>query len=94
MVKVNIFISGRVQGVGFRFFAKQKAQDLKLVGWVRNRLDGQVELEAVGQPGAIDKLISWLYRGSPLSCVDDVEVKEQAVITGYPLDQFEIRPTE
>lgn len=93
MIKVHLFISGRVQGVGFRFFTKQKALSLKLSGWVRNRLDGRVELEAVGEPEAIDKLINWLYKGSPLSRVDNIEVVERVVTSKHFSGPFETRPT-
>jgi len=93
MEKVHIFVSGRVQRVGFRFFTKQKALSLKLSGWVRNQLDGRVELEAAGEPEAIDKLINWLHQGSPLSWVDRAEVVERIVIPEYFSGLFKIRPT-
>jgi acylphosphatase len=93
MIKVHAFISGRVQGVGFRFFTKQKARSLKLSGWVRNRLDGRVELEVIGKPEAIDKLISWLYQGSPLSWVDNIEIVERVAVSQYFPGLFKVKPT-
>ena len=49
-------IEGRVQGVGFRWWAVGAARGLRLCGWVRNRRDGSVELRAIGEPEAIDRL--------------------------------------
>ena len=60
---VYIIIGGRVQGVGFRYFAKQKADELRITGWVRNTPDGKVEIEAEGEPQSIDNYMDWLKIG-------------------------------
>ena len=57
--KHNIFY-GRVQGVGFRYYAVQKANQLGLTGWVKNLYDGSVEMEVEGQEELIDQLIIFL----------------------------------
>jgi acylphosphatase len=93
MIKVHIFISGRVQKVGFRFFTRQKAQRLGLTGWVRNRTDGRVEVEAIGKKEKIDQFFDWLHQGSPLSRVEDVEVTDRKKINKNLFSGFEIKAT-
>ncbi|MDD3679393.1 MAG: acylphosphatase [Candidatus Shapirobacteria bacterium] len=97
MIKIHIFISGRVQGVGFRFFIRLKARSIGLKGWVRNRspsFGGRVELEAVGSQKEIDQLIVWLQEGPPLAQVDDLEIVSRIKVKNYQLDCFEIRATK
>ena len=59
-VRKHIFFYGRVQGVGFRYYAVQKANQLGLTGWVKNLYDGSVEMEVEGQEEVIDQLIIFL----------------------------------
>ena len=59
-VRRHIFFYGRVQGVGFRYYAVQKANQLGLTGWVKNLYDGSVEMEVEGQEELIDQLIIFL----------------------------------
>lgn len=59
-VRKHIFFYGRVQGVGFRYYAVQKANQLGLTGWVKNLYDGSVEMEVEGQEELIDQLILFL----------------------------------
>lgn len=59
-VRKHIFFYGRVQGVGFRYYAVQKANHLGLTGWVKNLYDGSVEMEVEGQEELIDQLIIFL----------------------------------
>ena len=56
-VRKHIFFFGRVQGVGFRYYAVQKANQLGLTGWVKNLYDGSLEMEVEGQEELIDQLI-------------------------------------
>jgi acylphosphatase len=69
---VLILIRGRVQGVGFRFYAQDVAQELGLAGWVRNLPDGTVEAYAEGQRKDLDTWIEKLRQGPPLSRVEVV----------------------
>ncbi len=86
-------VSGRVQGVSFRWYTQREAGKLGLVGWVRNRLDGSVELECEGEAARVDALLAWLERGSPGSRVDKVERRElDAGKANAELD-FRIAPT-
>lgn len=59
-VRKHIFFYGRVQGVGFRYYAVQKTNQLGLTGWVKNLYDGSVEMEVEGQEELIDQLIIFL----------------------------------
>ena len=59
-IRKHIYFYGSVQGVGFRYYAVQKANQLGLTGWVRNLSDGSVEMEVEGQEPLIDQLIIFL----------------------------------
>jgi len=74
-------VSGRVQGVGFRYHVLRRAQSLDLVGWVRNRPDGRVEAEAHGSAGSLAEFEAHLRQGPRFSCVTNVEIIE---IPGEP----------
>lgn len=67
-------ISGRVQGVGFRYALQQAALAQGVRGWVRNRRDGTVEAVLQGEPRAVDAVLAWAHRGPPASRVDRVDV--------------------
>ncbi|WP_349948290.1 acylphosphatase [Lacrimispora sp. BS-2] len=59
-IRKHVYVSGRVQGVGFRFRTQQLARGLGLTGWVRNLDDGQVEMEVQGREAEIDRLLDSL----------------------------------
>ena len=82
------FVSGRVQGVAFRYSTRQQAQSLDVNGWARNLADGRVEVMACGEKSAVDKLCFWLYRGPSLARV--TEVKCQTVANPDCPDRFNI----
>jgi acylphosphatase len=86
-------ISGRVQGVGFRYALQSEAERLGLAGWVRNRSDGTVEALARGAPQALEALAAWARRGPPAARVSAVQV-EAAPDGEAPHSGFELRPTE
>ncbi len=69
----RVFVSGRVQNIGYRDWVIRKAQALGITGWVRNRRDGRVELLVVGEDAASDAMIEALREGPPLARVDHVE---------------------
>lgn len=71
-------ISGRVQGVGFRFFAQAAAVREGVHGWVRNVPDGQVEIEAEGEAEALERFEHRIRHGPPGARVERVEVTESA----------------
>lgn len=76
MRRVRAIISGRVQGVSYRASTADEARNLGLVGWVRNRSDGTVELEAEGTPENVAALLAWCKEGPPAARVDRVATEE------------------
>jgi acylphosphatase len=73
------FVRGRVQGVGFRYFAQKAAVGLGLRGYVRNLDDGRVEVYAAGRPEQLDELAGILHRGPRWADVRGVEQQEAAL---------------
>lgn len=65
-------VSGRVQGVGFRWFVRQRALEANLVGYTRNLPDGRVEVAAFGPPESLDAIRSAIAEGPPLASVREV----------------------
>jgi acylphosphatase len=72
MDSIHLEVSGRVQGVGFRWFVADKARRLRLAGWVKNRPDGNVEIAAAGTAEALAKLESAVASGPPGAQVQNV----------------------
>ena len=78
MRRVAAIVTGRVQGVAFRASTVDEARERGLTGWVRNRADGSVELEAQGDDAAIAALLAWCGHGPPAARVTGVTVDELA----------------
>jgi len=75
-VRVRAVVSGRVQGVWYRESCRREAERLGVAGWVRNRADGTVEIEAEGERPAVDALIGWAHRGPDRAEVARVTVED------------------
>lgn len=75
-------VTGRVQGVSFRWHTERRAERLGLTGWVRNHDDGSVRLEAQGPEAAVDELVRWLHDGPPHARVDGVRVETVGIRAG------------
>jgi acylphosphatase len=89
MLRKRLLISGKVQGVGFRFHSFEKAVSLKLKGWVQNLPDGRVEMIIGGSEKAVEDMISWSKKGPPTADVKKVEV--QVVTNNDELEEFFIK---
>lgn len=84
----HVFISGFVQGVGFRRFVRHHARKIGLTGWVRNMPDNRVEALFQGSKEQLEQIISICKKGAFLSEVKDVQVKFEDLQESF--DNFEI----
>ncbi len=73
---IDLKVSGRVQGVGYRYHARAKAFHLGIHGIIRNLRDGSVYIEAEGEPDSLDQFIEWCRTGPPHAIVDKIEFSE------------------
>ena len=83
-------ITGRVQGVGFRWFVMRNAEELGLAGWAKNLPDGTVEVLGIGVPEALSRLESALNEGPRFAHVENVEKSDCPHEVGT-LKSFDIR---
>ncbi len=88
---LHIFVEGRVQGVGFRYFVKEHANQLSLTGWVRNLEDGRVEIMAEGERNNLLRFIDQIRIGPRNAFVSDFSF-EWLESTGH-YKYFMIAPT-
>ncbi len=72
-VQKRVLISGRVQGVGYRYSTRLQARRLLLKGWVRNLGDGRVEAVFQGSEDAVAQMLRWCHQGPPAARVSEVE---------------------
>ncbi|MCS7056031.1 MAG: acylphosphatase [Thermoflexales bacterium] len=86
--RLHAIVRGVVQGVNFRYTTRREAQRLSLVGWVRNRPDGTVEVTAEGPRPQLEQLLDFLHRGPPMARVTAVEATWQPA--GGEFTTFEI----
>ena len=73
IITQKMIVTGYVQGVWYRKFVSDTTRQLGINGWVYNARDGSVEILAQGQPDNIEKLVSELWRGTPLSDVQAID---------------------
>ena len=78
-IRKSITVSGRVQGVGFRFFTQGEATKLRLTGWVKNLNNGDVTMEVQGATEDVEELINRLKKGNGFSRVTDIEIADLSV---------------
>ncbi len=89
MLRVHVWVSGRVQGVFFRACARKEATALGISGWVKNCHDGRVEAVFEGETGAVEKIVAWCRQGPAYADVINVEVKREDFSGEFT--SFEIR---
>lgn len=77
MKTYHFIVSGRVQGVFFRYYTKETADRLSIKGTVRNLANGDVEVFARGKPGIMEQFEQFLLRGSPSARVDNLTKNEE-----------------
>jgi acylphosphatase len=91
LLRLHAIVEGRVQGVGFRYFVQEQAASLDLVGWVRNRWDGTVEVTAEGDQLTLSKFLAALQRGPRASSVSNVRTDWQPGVGEF--SDFQIHMT-
>ena len=75
MKRLHLIISGRVQGVFFRYNARRQARKFHLTGWVRNNLNATVEILAEGEKKDLDSFLAWCKKGPITAKVEKVDIK-------------------
>ena len=83
LTRAHVRITGRVQGVCFRMYTYERARELDLTGWVRNRYDGSVEAVFEGEVADVRPMIDWCHIGPPASRVMDVHVEWEEATDKY-----------
>jgi acylphosphatase len=76
-IRIHLIIEGRVQGVWFRDSTRREAVSLGVLGWVRNRSDGTVEVLAEGPEDKVRELITWCHHGPPAAGVSRVQESQE-----------------
>ncbi|HIG71409.1 MAG TPA: acylphosphatase [Myxococcales bacterium] len=79
LLRIHVFVTGRVQGVWFRQATRERATQLGVGGWVRNLPDGRVEAMFEGAPDAVRDAVAFVHDGPPLARVETVEGDEEAL---------------
>ncbi|NET56076.1 MAG: acylphosphatase [Symploca sp. SIO2E6] len=87
-IRAHVFVSGRVQGVGYRYSTMLQAKHLGITGWVRNLLDRRVEAVFEGTEVAVEAMVRWCHTGPLNAVVNDVRVNYE---TPEGMQGFEIK---
>ena len=72
--RISLLITGKVQGVGYRYSVKLKAESMAIRGYVRNQLDGSVFVTVQGENTAVENFVKWCYKGPSAAFVSGVEI--------------------
>ncbi|WP_338471771.1 acylphosphatase [Niallia sp. XMNu-256] len=76
MIQLHIIVSGKVQGVGYRYFSQMKAVQYGVTGWAKNLPDGSVEILAIGTNDQLEPFIEDLRIGNPFSKIEEMNITE------------------
>jgi acylphosphatase len=77
LIRSHVWVSGRVQGVFFRYETRERARRAGLSGWVRNTPDGRVEAVFEGPEDEVNRMVAWCRQGPSGAAVDQVDVREE-----------------
>ncbi|MBR8835617.1 MAG: acylphosphatase [Stigonema ocellatum SAG 48.90 = DSM 106950] len=90
-IRVHVIVSGKVQGVGYRYATVDTASQLGLSGWARNLPDSRVEAVFEGRREIVEEMIRWCYQGPPAAMVKEVVVKYEDAegLRGFEVRVFE-----
>lgn len=83
MIQLRIIVSGKVQGVGYRYFSQMKAVQYGVKGWAKNLPDGSVEIIAQGNKNQLDPFIEELRKGNPFSKINHLDITEMEQTEPY-----------
>ena len=92
MIARRIVVSGRVQGVGYRYAMTDAARSAGVSGWVRNRRDGTVEALVQGDEEQVERMLAWCRRGPPGARVTAIAIDELNIDPA--IEGFAPRPTD
>lgn len=87
-IRAHVVISGNVQGVAFRYYARREAFQLGLTGWIRNLPSGNVEAVYEGEDADVEAMVRWCRKGPPGAWVKEVSVERLPATAEF--DRFEI----
>ena len=90
-VEVEGRVTGRVQGVGYRAFARNSADALGISGWVRNEPDGSVTFMAAGEQSRVNRFLDMLKKGPAFAFVEDLHISRRDYTETPPAPGFRIR---
>ena len=89
MKNLEIIVSGRVQGVCYRAFVSQRANELNIKGYAKNLMNGNVKVIAIGEDSVMNAFINLLKEGPSMARVDDIKTSE--IIIGEEFSGFSIK---
>jgi len=76
-IQVHLIISGRVQGVFYRYSTQREATRFGLTGWVKNLRNGDVEAVIEGEEGLVEEMIKWCWQGPPGARIQDIKIERK-----------------
>jgi acylphosphatase len=90
IIRAHVFVSGIVQGVGYRYSTVKQARSLGLNGWVRNLDDGRVEAVFEGETTLVEQMIQWCRQGPSAAVVEDVavEISKPEALRGFEMASY------
>jgi len=74
--RAELVVHGDVQGVSYRYFARDIAKKMGVKGWIRNEADGSITIIIEGDDDRVSNFVNWCKQGSPMSTIKDVEIKD------------------